>query len=229
MKKNFIIVDCETTIKDTVADFAAVVCDRAGNIINQMAILIPAELDKGLFFIPDGGFWSRENATKKETAYREMVLNGSRMFGTVPAINRWLARAALEYRPILTAYNLQFDTSRCAGTGIDLTVFDNRQFCLWRAANAMLIRGKNGNLTRNFVAFCLQQYTMTAKFNLRSNAESVAHYVTGTATVEPHTALEDILLCELPILRAILKQKKPIVERAYNWREFQLRDLARPN
>ena len=39
-KQYFAILDTETTINDTVADFAIVICDRQGKIYNQCAVLV---------------------------------------------------------------------------------------------------------------------------------------------------------------------------------------------
>ena len=39
-KQYFCILDTETTMGDTVADFAMIICDREGNIYNQCAVII---------------------------------------------------------------------------------------------------------------------------------------------------------------------------------------------
>ena len=39
-KQYFCILDTETTMGDTVADFAMIICDREGNIYNQCAVLV---------------------------------------------------------------------------------------------------------------------------------------------------------------------------------------------
>ena len=39
-KQTFLIVDTETTISQTVADFGAVIVDRAGTILDQISVLV---------------------------------------------------------------------------------------------------------------------------------------------------------------------------------------------
>ena len=40
MKHYYLIVDTETTAKQTVADFGAIVMDRKGNIVEQFGVLL---------------------------------------------------------------------------------------------------------------------------------------------------------------------------------------------
>ena len=44
-KQFFAIIDTETTINDTVADFACIIVDRQGNIHNQCAVMVKGHYD----------------------------------------------------------------------------------------------------------------------------------------------------------------------------------------
>ena len=61
---------------------------------------------------------------------------------------------------------------------------------------------------------------------IQTNAEKMAHYITGRNNDEPHTALEDAIYFELPILIAVLKKRnwKEFMGTAYNWRDYQVKD-----
>ena len=67
-----------------------------------------------------------------------------------------------------------------------------------------------------------------------TNADIMARYVLNSPDIpkEPHTALEDILGYEKPILDRLLKAKsvKWLLNepRAYNWRDFIVRDCYKP-
>lgn len=224
-KQFFLLVDTETTVQDMVADFGAVVCDRKGNTYATCAVMVRDTFEhQELFYNPaDTGFWGKTAAEKRKQAYLKMLTDGSRMLASVAAINRWLEKVSGKYNPMLTAYNLAFDADKCGKTGIDLAIFPSR-FCLWAAAATMLCVSKP---YRNFAAAHHLFNAPTAKGNMtyKTDAESVAGFVTGELTKEPHTAYEDAIQYELPILKAILKRKqwqKKI--NAYDWKAFQVRD-----
>ncbi len=76
MKQYFITIDTETTQTGLVADFAAVVTDRKGNIVNQIAVLVHGTYDNPkdhpLFFTTDPDcIWSRGG---QEPAYNRLLL-----------------------------------------------------------------------------------------------------------------------------------------------------------
>ena len=131
-KQYFLIVDVETSIKDTVADFGAVICDRHGKIATQCAVLVQSVFGVESLFFDKGkpGIWSAAGVSKRMNKYNAMLQSGSRMLASVAAVNRWLEKAAGKYNPTLTAYNLPFDADKCQKTGIDLNPFAAR-FCLW--------------------------------------------------------------------------------------------------
>ena len=71
--------------------------------------------------------------------------------------------------------------------------------------------------------------TKLGNMTYKTNAEVMARFVTGALLPdEPHTALEDIIDYELPILNALIKRGKmqDIIESgvAYNWRDYQAKD-----
>ena len=49
-KQYYAIIDTETTIADTVADCAIIICDRNGVIYNQMAVIIKDEFENNELF-----------------------------------------------------------------------------------------------------------------------------------------------------------------------------------
>jgi len=231
-KKFFLIVDTETTQTDKVADFGAVICDRQGKVHQSMGVLTREfyahpRLHPLFHIYGDAGdLWSKANLPARYARYDAMVENGSRMVATVPAINRWLAKAAATYRPTLTAYNLAFDAGKCQNSDIDLSLFPER-FCLWHAA------AQKWGQSRPYLQFILDTVGFnppTAKGNMSylTNAEVMARFVTGdNLPPEPHTALEDALGYELPILKALIANEKkarymnPV---AYSWRDYQVKD-----
>lgn len=224
-KQFFCIVDTETTIDDTVADFAALVVDREGKIFAQCAVLVRGEYDtKQLFHDKNASdIWGFAGLRQREQAYVAMLDSGARMLASVAAINRWLNQAIGKYNPILTAYNLAFDAAKCANTGIDLAGFSDR-FCLWQASI--------GNLcgSRNYRKFCLENHLFNAptqhgNMTFKTNAETVCGFISGEFKTEPHTALEDARDFELPILQAIVKRKHWRDNiRPYAWADFQVKN-----
>lgn len=224
-KQFFLILDTETTIADTVADFGAVVCDRHGKVVNQCGVMIKDHFGaKELFYRPnETGFWGKVATQNRQESYTEMLNDGRRTLASVAAVNRWLQKVIGAYDPTLTAYNLAFDRDKCNNTGIDLTGFKD-SFCLWGAAVGNICK------TKAFKQFVLQQHAFNAptdkgNMTFKTGAEIVAAFLAGEFTEEPHTALEDAMFFELPILAHILKKRgwREKVE-PFNWREFQVRD-----
>ena len=232
-KDYFLTIDTETTQDQKVADFGATVSDRKGNIVTQCAVLINGiytdQQNHPLFFTSDpAGIWSKKGQDKRYSKYTKMLESGSRMLASVNAINRWLERVAGKYNPYLTAYNLAFDLDKCEKTEIDLTIFGNRKFCLWGAA-----QDKWGK-TKKFRQFVLDNHGFNSPTDLgnmtyKTNAEIMARYVLNQPELadEPHTALEDIIFYELPILNRLVqttKKQKWLNPPSYNWRDYQVKD-----
>ena len=113
-KQFFAIIDTETTINDTVADCAIIICDREGVIYNQMAVLIKDHFDQfDLFYDKKAtGLWSIEYAKEKRIKYNKMLNDGLRVMASNNAVNKWINQAIGKYNPILTAYNLPFDSAK---------------------------------------------------------------------------------------------------------------------
>jgi hypothetical protein len=222
-KQFFLIVDTETTITDKVVDFGAVVCDRQGNIHAQCAVMVQNVFGVDELFYDKNapGIWSKASVSKRMDNYNSMLTNGSRMLASIHAINRWLEKAQGKYSPELTAYNLAFDNSKCANTGIDLNMFASR-FCLWGAAVGNICN------TKAYKQFILQNHLFnnpTEKRNMTfsTTAEAVTGYLRGEFTDEPHTSLEDIIGYELPTLVHIMKKKgwRDKVT-PYDWKKHQV-------
>ena len=224
-KQFFAILDTETTMENTVADFAIVICDREGRIYNQCAVMVKGHYDAMELFHDKkaNDIWGYAGLERRKTNYVEMLNSGKRMLASVNAINNWINQAIGKYNPTLTAYNLAFDKSKCANTGIDLTGFKS-EFCLWQASIGNICNSKK------YREFVLQNHgfnnvTQHGNMTFKTNAEMVCGFINGEFVTEPHTALEDAKDFELPILRAILKKKnwrdniKP-----YNWKDWQTKD-----
>jgi hypothetical protein len=233
-KKDFyLIIDTETTMTHKVADFAAVVVDRKGNIHNQCAILVNGIYtdmqNHPLFhnFDRRDTLWGKQTLERRYKAYNDMVVNGRRMIATPVAINKWLLKAIDNYKPTLTAYNLAFDVEKCRNTGIDVDIFSDK-FCLWYASFTKWAHTKD---YRNFVLAChaFNSPTQHGNMSFKTNAETMARFVLNNPTLadEPHTALEDILDYEMPILTKLLKNwsRKQLCETtSFDWRKVQVRD-----
>lgn len=222
-KQFFLIVDTESTIKDTCADFGAIICDRKGKIYTQISVLVHGHFDKFELFHDKNSadeLWTLQGLEKRKAAYSGMLEQGTRSLASVGAINRWLEKAAATYSPELTAYNLAFDLRIMRNTGIDCNLFPKR-FCLWQAALGNFCKG------RKFRQFVLDNHYLGARTKhgnmcYKTNADVLAKFVLNSPELEnePHTALEDVLGYELPILLAVLKKPKWREKiTAFNWRD----------
>lgn len=221
----FLIVDTESTMESTAADFAAVVVDRKGNIESHFAALVLGEYDKKeLFHNQDKkGTWAGSRLAARRAAYDDMLNDGSRVLMTPGAINARLVQMLVDFRPELTAYNLEFDMRISRATGINLTIFEKR-FCLWQAAVGTVCK------TKSYKRFVLQNHlfnppTNSGSMSWRTDAEAVGGYANGGMGTEPHTSLEDITGWEIPILTEVVKTKnwRDKLTR-YAWQHHQVKD-----
>ena len=224
-KQFFAILDTETTIENTVADFAIVICDREGVVFNQCAVMVKGHYDAFELFHDKkaNDIWGYAGLERRKANYVDMLNSGKRMLASPNAINRWIQQAIGKYDPELTAYNLAFDLDKCRNTGIELDGFKN-QFCLWQAAVGNICNKKQ---YRQFAIdnHAFNAVTQFGNMTFKTNAEMVAGFINGEFKEEPHTALEDARDFELPILREILKKKNWREKiTPYNWREFQVKD-----
>lgn len=238
-KSYFLLIDTETTTDDLVADFGAVIVDRKGKQYGQCAALVRGiYTDRAahpLFHSAESSdsIWSMTRLNARYDAYERMVDSGSRMIATVNAINNWLAKASAQYQPILTAYNLAFDLQKCSNTGIDLTLFP-RHFCLMHAAQTAYAKSK---AYRRMVLklHLFRNRTNYGNMTYRTDAETMARFCTGQDDLEaePHTALEDCIFYEAPILQKLTKAKsnKWLLSEpcSHSWQEFQIRDNFKPS
>lgn len=231
----FCIVDTETTQDGLVADFGAVVCNRKGEIFAQCAVMVLNVYNQAekhpLFhlFGDDKDIWSKAGLPKRYEKYNKMLSSGQRQYASANAINLWLAQAVGKYNPYLTAYNLSFDTEKCNNTLIDLTQFSKR-FCLMKAAQEKWATSKK---YRQFILDNHYFKPPTEKGNMSylTKAETMAHFVTGNDAIEPHTALEDVIYFEMPILQALVKTtKKEKWEnpKSSGWQGRQVKDWYTP-
>ena len=224
-KQFFAILDTETTMENTVADFAIVIVDRHGKIYNQCAVMVKDHYGKFELFHDKAAndIWGYGGLERRKNNYVNMLNSGKRMLASVNAINNWIQQAIGKYNPALTAYNLAFDKDKCEKTGIDLSAF-NSEFCLWQAAVGNICK------TKLFRQFALENHgfnSVTGQGNMtfKTNAEIVCGFIKGEFKEEPHTALEDARDFELPILQEIIKKKNWREKiTPYNWREFQVKD-----
>ena len=224
-KQFFAILDTETTIENTVADFAVIIVDRQGKIHNQCAVLINGHYGNFELFHDKkaNDIWGYAGLEKRKNNYVKMLDSGVRMLASVNAVNRWINQAIGKYDPILTAYNLAFDKDKCQNTGIDLSGFSN-SFCLWQAAVGNICNKKQ---YRQFVLdnHLFNKPTVNGNMTFSTTAETVCGFINNQMIIEPHTALEDARDFELPILTNIIKKRnwqdniKP-----YNWQDFQVKN-----
>ena len=224
-KQFFAILDTETTMENTVADFAIVICDRAGIIHNQCAVMVKDHYQKFELFHDRhaNDIWGYSGLEKRKANYVDMLNSGKRMLASVNAVNNWILQAVGKYNPKLTAYNLAFDLDKCKNTGIELSSFTS-QFCLWQASVGNICNTKQ---YRNFVLqnHAFNKVTEFGNMTFSTNAETVCGFIKGEFLTEPHTALEDARDFELPILVEIVKKKKWLEKvTPYSWREFQVKN-----
>ena len=203
-KHYYIIVDTETTKKQSVADFGAVVVTRKGKIVEQFGAMVLGHFGKfDLFSDPsaaDSAFWSEQSAQRRAKDYDAMLESGERSISSPALINQWLAGVNARYAPVLTAYNLSFDLGKCRNTRINLGIFSER-FCLMKAAKKVI-----GNQAA-YHDFCYDNDLLTAKLrNPSMTADTMAKFILGLSLAdEPHTALEDARDYEATILTYILR------------------------
>ena len=224
-KQFFAILDTETTISDTVADFAIIIVDREGKIHNQCAVLVAGHYGNHELFHDKNAndIWGYAGLEKRKANYATMLESGSRMLASTNAINKWINQAIGKYNPSLTAYNLAFDLAKCANTDIDLSGF-NSKFCLWQAAVGNICNKKA------FKQFALDNHafnnaTKLGNMTFKTNAEIVCGFITNNFIEEPHTALEDARDFELPILTTIIKKRNWRDNiTPYAWQDYQVKN-----
>lgn len=237
MKKHFLVIDTETSMGGRVADFGAVIVDKRGTVLNCCGVLVREvyrDADDELFHLPDAGEFSRDRLATRRNRYSKMLEDGRRMLASVPAINRWLAQALAQYRPILTAYNLPFDLRACDNTGINLSLFADR-FCLWSASCVWIEKGPRRK--RAYLNYVLERHAFnapTAQGNMtfHRKADTVAGFINPALPPEPHTALEDARDYEactiLPRIVRDLKKDEYMLAEPPQWRDAIVSENFKP-
>ena len=213
MKHFYLIVDTETTKKQTVADFGAVIVTKQGEIVERFGAMVLGHFGKLPLFAdataPDSALWSEQSAKRREKDYYSMLDTGERSIASPALINQWLVRVNAQYAPVLTAYNLAFDLGKCRNTRIDLGIF-GQSFCLMKAAKRQI-----GTLAE-YHDFCHDNRFLTLALRKPSmTADTMAKFILGVSLEdEPHTALEDAQFYEAPILTKILESvtRKQLLE-----------------
>jgi len=213
MKHFYLIVDTETTKKQTVADFGAVIVTKQGEIVERFGAMVLGHFGKMPLFAdataPDSALWSEQSARRREKDYYSMLDTGERSIASPALINQWLVRVNAQYAPVLTAYNLAFDLGKCRNTRIDLGIFA-QSFCLMKAAKRQI-----GTLAE-YHDFCHDNRFLTLALRKPSmTADTMAKFILGVSLEdEPHTALEDAQFYEAPILTKILESvtRKQLLE-----------------
>ena len=213
MRHYYLIVDTETTKKQTVADFGAVLMTKQGEIVERFGAMVLGHFGQmPLFSDPsahDSAIWSEQSAQRREKDYYSMLETGARSIVSVAGINQLLTRINAQYSPVVTAYNLSFDLGKCRNTGIDLGIF-SQSFCLMKAAKRQI-----GSVA-DYHDFCYTNNLLTAIQKKPSmTADTMAKFIFGIDLQdEPHTALEDAQFYEAPILTKILESvtRKQLLE-----------------
>lgn len=250
-KDYFLIVDTETTqnfsakydnqgnelkpaIPAMVADFGAVIVDRKGNEYSRCAAMVSGVYGEFPLFYssdPQDEVFGKHTLDRRYLKYQSMLESGRRILASVNAINRWLDNVRGKYDPILTAYNLAFDIGKCDNTGIDLTNFDSK-FCLMKAAQDKWAHRKD-YLQMVLDTHSFNPPTKKGNMSFQTKAEIMTRYVLNDPYMddEPHTALEDALYYELPILLKLVKSTKRRIwmnPRGITWQSQQVRDWYQP-
>jgi hypothetical protein len=208
--KYFLLLDCESTQpceannrQSHVFDFAYLLIRKSDfAIIEQGAYILRDFCNEPLFYSSSdkNGIWSKKALPDRTEKYRQMLRTGQRELITVPQLNAVLMMINCNYSPVLMAYNLSFDYSLGLNSGLVLRFFKEKQ-CLMKMAIQIYLK------RRGYWVFCLRNNLLSEKNFLRFSAQAIGGYL-GIQGNEPHTALEDLLEWEYPILCNVLRQHK---------------------
>jgi hypothetical protein len=236
-KKFFVTIDTETTQSGFPADIGIIVSDMQGNIHHEMGILIgdffSDKENHPLFHVfgDKNDVFSKASLPARYAAYEQMLQDGRRVLASVGAVNRFLSKVKAKYNPVMTAYNLAFDSAVMNKSGIIANELFPNSFCLWHASVA-----KWGN-TKAYKQFMLENHffgnrtSKTGHMGIKTNADVMAKFLLGAGLPdEPHTALEDAKYYELPILTALVKNTSPkeyMNPPPYNYRDFVVKNHYR--
>jgi len=208
--------------------------DRKGREYTRCAAMVAGIYGEfPLFYTsdPKDQVFGKHTLDARYLKYQAMLDSGSRIMASVNAINRWLANVKGKYEPILTAYNIAFDIDKCNNTGIDLTGFD-KKFCLMKAAQDKWAHRKE-YLQMVLDTHSFNPPTELGNMSYQTKAEIMARFVLGQPDLpdEPHTALEDAIFYELPILVKLVnstKREKWMNPKGITWQSQQVKDWYQP-
>jgi hypothetical protein len=227
-KQYFLVTDTETTVQGKVADFAAVLVDRQGREFARLAVMVEGQYGKHELFHDvrsSEEIWTLKGLKKRHNIYKTMLNEGTRAMASVSYINNWLTQIQQQYKNVIfCAYYANFDLRVMRDTGIRTEGFAD-VFCLWAGSANHVIGNKK------YITHCLERKWLTPKLNLRTNAEAMAEFALGRELdPEPHTALEDVLFYEIPVLLWLVKHRsyKKYSQKSFNWRDWQLKNLVIP-
>jgi hypothetical protein len=236
MRKTFFgTIDTETTIDGKIVDFALVITDKSGKVYFTYAAMVKEfyfdRENHALFYMPENAFWAKKRLPARYAAYDAMIANGQRIVATIPAINRMLAEVMAKYNPVWTAYNWNYDFGKMRSSGVHVELMANN-FCLWHAAAHKYVKNKQ------FRQFILEGHYFNARtkhgnMTFQTNADVMAKFILNDSDLadEPHTAFEDAMYYEIPILTDIVKTKNKsdyMEAPAYAWQGVQVRDWFKP-
>jgi len=225
----YLIIDTETTEFSHVADFAGVVVNSKGEILDQFSCLVAEYYQtERLFFDKNSplAIWTLAGLKRRKNNYEMMLASGERVLSSINAVNCWLTqikeRYSNKHNLRITAYNYAFDLDKCSKSGINLSGFNT--FCLWQAAlgNITHKRAYKNHVLENHL---FNKVTKSRNATYSTNAENVAWFCKGFFEQEKHEALSDILDFELAILLKVIKSKNWYKNSmSYSWHKHQLRD-----
>lgn len=128
-KKYYAILETVATNRDMVADIAIIICDGQGRVFNRVAVVV-----KECY----GDFLSQNDLAQADFYdYAGKLNSGERVLASVVAVNHWIRQAFAKYNPELISWDLFLHLNRCAKTGIELSVFEQK-ICLFAVAQKIL-------------------------------------------------------------------------------------------
>ena len=232
--KRFLAIDTETTNEGMVLDVA--LCGYKSKKlvpIGSQGYVIKEVWDRCLqgedfLFCGGNGHFSRKSLDKRMAVYTKMLQTGKRKFISKEHLQT-LFDLYLGQDYVFTAYNNPFDIGKLQNTGI---VFpENFEQCdIWRTFQAYL--QEHPTLLKKYWTTAVQNHhhknnvLVTAHLTVRTNADTAARFVLGdNIPPEPHTALEDVRLYEIPVLRWLFARNAKIVNDGRDWAEMSLKNL----